>query len=152
MAHYEMYVCLKKETYESKVPSALQTKLGYKIDDENKPTNANTVAEIKAWLDSKSISYDGVTLKADLLSVVEMSGPTEDYLPTWKEATFKGSLGAPGLSHDGAYVILKGEFSVKEGELPAIISLGDSMDYPNNTVLTKTEAQALVQSSIFTGE
>jgi len=152
MAHYEMYICLKKETYESKVPSILQAKLGYKIDDENKPTNANTVAQIKSWLDSKSISYDGVTLKADLLSVVEMSGPTEDYLPTWKEATFKGSLGAPRLSHDESYVILKGEFSMKEGELSAIASLGDSMDYPNNSILTKTEAQELVNSSTFIGE
>ena len=27
MAHYELYICLKKDTYESKVPDALKSKL-----------------------------------------------------------------------------------------------------------------------------
>ena len=151
MAHYEMYVCLKKATYESAMPSILQPKLGWKIEDSNKPTNSNTVAEIKTWLDSKSISYSGVTLKADLLELVNNSGPTEDYTPTWKEATFAGKLGAPRASHDGAFTIVKGEFSMRTGELTAITALGASQDYPNNSVLTKTEAQTLVNSSTFTG-
>ena len=152
MAHYEMYICLKKATYESAMPSILQSKLGWKIEDSNKPTNSNTVAEIKTWLDSKSISYSGVTLKADLLELVNNSGPTEDYTPTWKEATVVGKLGAPRASHDGAFIIVKGEFSMKEGELTAIANLGASQDYPNNSVLTKTEAQALVKTGTFTGE
>jgi len=75
---------------------------------------------------------------------------TTVYRPTWKEAVFKGKLGAPRVSNDGAYVIVKGEFSMKEGELSAIASLGASMAYPNNSVLTKTEAQTLVNSSTFT--
>ena len=29
MAHYEMYVCLKKATYESQIPTELQSKLGW---------------------------------------------------------------------------------------------------------------------------
>jgi len=29
MAHYEMYICLKKTTYESTTPSILQSKLGW---------------------------------------------------------------------------------------------------------------------------
>ena len=41
---------------------------------------------------------------------------------------------------------------MKEGELSVIANLGASMAYPNNSVLTKTEAQALVASSTFTGE
>ena len=152
MAHYEMYVCLKKATYESAIPSILQPKLGWKVEDTNKPTNSNTVAEIKAWLDAASISYSGVTLKADLLVLVDTSGPTVAYTPTWKEAAFAGKLGAPRASHDSAYTIVKGEFSMKEGELSAIANLGNSLAYPNNSVLTKTEAQTLVVSSTFTGE
>ena len=93
--HYEMYICLKKTTYESDVPTVLQAKLG-----------------------------DG----------------------TWKEAAFNGLLGAPRVSPGGSYIVVKGEFSMKEGELSAIASLGASMAYPNNSVLTKSEAQTLVAS------
>ena len=75
---------------------------------------------------------------------------TTVYRPTWKESVFKGKLGAPRVSNDGAYVIVKGEFSMKEGELSAIASLGASMAYPNNSILTKTEAQTLVASDTFT--
>jgi len=151
MAHYEMYICLKKETYESKVPSILSSKLGWKIDDENKPTNANTKAEIKVWLDSKSISYESDDLKAELLLLVDEAPPTEDYVPTWKEAAFTGKLGAPRLSFDKKYVVLKGEFSILQGELTAIKALGEGMVYPNNSILTKSEAQILVRSSTFIG-
>ena len=35
---------------------------------------------------------------------------------------------------------------MKEGELSVIAALGASMSYPNNSILTKTEAQALVAS------
>ena len=117
MAHYEMYVCLNKSTYESQIPAELQIKLGwnnYTYDDEGEITS------------------------------------TTAYRPTWKEAAFKGKLGAPRTSEDGAYTIVKGEFSMKEGELSAIANLGASMAYPNNSVLTKTEAQALVASDVFT--
>tara|TARA_R100001594_G_scaffold61622_2_gene95807 strand:+ start:2522 stop:2881 length:360 start_codon:yes stop_codon:yes gene_type:complete len=113
MAHYEMYVCLKKATYESQIPTELQSNLGwnnYTYDDDGNVTS------------------------------------TTAYRPTWKEAAFKGKLGAPRVSPGGSYIVVKGEFSMKEGELSAIASLGASMAYPNNSVLTKTEAQALVAS------
>jgi hypothetical protein len=118
MAHYEMYVCLKKATYESQIPTELQSKLGwnnYTYDDDGNVTS------------------------------------TTAYRPTWKEAAFKGKLGAPRESHDGSYIIVKGEFSMKEGELSVIAALGAGMAYPNNSVLTKTEAQTLVASNTFTG-
>lgn len=35
-----------------------------------KPTDANTVADITAWLDAHNISHSGVTAKADLLALV----------------------------------------------------------------------------------
>ena len=101
MAHYEMYICLKKATYESAVPSALQSQLG---------------------------------------------------IGTWKEAAFEGKLGVPRESHDGAYIIVKGAFSMLTGEMTAIVALGASQSYPNNSVLTKSEAQTLANSGTFTGE
>ena len=100
MAHYEMYICLNKATYESAVPSALQTQLG---------------------------------------------------AGTWKEAAFNGKLGVPRESHDGAYIIVKGAFSMLTGEMTAIVALGASQSYPNNSVLTKSEAQTLANSGTFTG-
>ena len=97
---YEMYICLTKATYESAVPSALQSQLG---------------------------------------------------TGTWKDAVFASKLGAPRESHDGAYIIVKGAFSMLTGEMTAIVALGASQSYPNNSVLTKAEAQTLVKSSTFTG-
>lgn len=35
-----------------------------------KPTDANTVADITAWLDAHNVSHSGVTAKADLLALV----------------------------------------------------------------------------------
>lgn len=35
-----------------------------------KPTDANTVAEIKAWLDAHGVSYPSSAVKADLLALV----------------------------------------------------------------------------------
>ena len=113
MAHYEMYVCLKKATYESQIPTELQSKLG--------------------WI-NYTYNDDGTI------------DTTTAYRPTWKESVFKGKLSPPRISPGGSYIIVKGEFSMKEGELSAIASLGDSMAYPNNSILTKTEAQALIGS------
>jgi hypothetical protein len=72
--------------------------------------------------------------------------------PTWHEMIFAGKLGAPRYSHDKAYVIVKGEWSMKEGVLSELVALGASKSYPNFSILTKSEAQALARSSTFTGE
>ena len=118
MAHYELYICLKKTTYESQVPTVLQPKLGW-----------------------NEYTYDPDT--GDITS-------TEAYTPTWKESAFRGKLGAPRVSLDGNLIIVKGEFSMLEGELTAMIALGNGLDYPNNSILTKTEAQTLANGSLFT--
>ena len=118
MAHYELYICLKKATYESAIPSVLQPKLGW---------------------NNYTYEADGETIKT-----------TTAYTPTWEEAAFKGKLGAPRKSLDGGLVIVKGEFSLLQGELTAIVALGNSLAYPNNSVLTKTEAQTLVSGNLFT--
>ena len=117
MAHYELYICLKKTTYESQIPTVLQSKLGwneYEYDDDGEITS------------------------------------TMAYRPTWKESAFRGKLGAPRVSLDGGLIIVKGEFSMLEGELTAMIALGNGLAYPNNSILTKTEAQTLANGSLFT--
>lgn len=117
MAHYELYICLKKATYESKVPDALKSKLGWNEYTYNDDGSIET---------------------------------TTAYHPTWKESAFKGKLGAPRESLDKELIIVKGEFSMLTGELTSIIALGNGLDYPNNSVLTKTEAQTLANGNLFT--
>ena len=72
--------------------------------------------------------------------------------PTWHEIIFAGKVGAPRYSHDKAFCIIKGEWSMKEGVLSELIALGASKSYPNFSILTKSEAQTLANSSTFTGE
>ena len=72
--------------------------------------------------------------------------------PTWHEMIFAGKVGAPRYSHDKSYVIIKGEWSVKEGVMSELVALGASVNYPNFSILTKSEAQTLANSSTFTGE
>lgn len=114
-----LYICLKKETYESQIPTELQSKLGW-----------NTYT----YTDEGAVDT------------------TTAYRPTWKEAALNNKLGVPVTSHDGAYIIVKGHFSMKEGHTSVIAALGASMSYPNNSVLTKKEAQTLIASTTFTGE
>tara|TARA_Y100000593_G_scaffold79819_1_gene148728 strand:- start:376 stop:735 length:360 start_codon:yes stop_codon:yes gene_type:complete len=82
----------------------------------------------------------------------EVASTSVDTSPTWKEAAFDGKLGIPRESHDGAYIIVKGAFSLLKGEMTAIVALGASKSYPSNSVLTKAEAKTLVRSGTFTGE
>ena len=72
--------------------------------------------------------------------------------PTWYEIIMSGQVGPPRYSHDKSYVIIKGEWSMKDGVLSELVALGDSQSYPSFSVLTKSEAQTLVNSSTFTGE
>ena len=69
--------------------------------------------------------------------------------PTWNDIIFAGKVGAPRYSHDKAYCIIKGEWSMKDGVLSELIALGASKSYPNFSVLTKSEAQTLASSSTF---
>ena len=117
MANYEMYVCLNKATYESQIPTELQSNLGWNNYTYNDDGSVDT---------------------------------TTAYRPTWKEAAFASKLGVPRESHDGAYIIVKGAFSMLTGEMTAVVALGASLSYPANSVLTKSEAQALANGSLFT--
>ena len=72
--------------------------------------------------------------------------------PTWTDIIMAGKVGPPRYSHDKSYVIIKGEWSMKDGVLSELVALGSSSSYPSFSVLTKSEAQTLVASSTFTGE
>jgi len=69
--------------------------------------------------------------------------------PTWNDIIFKGKVGAPRYSHDRAYCIIKGEWSMKDGVLSELAALGSSESYPSFSILTKSEAQVLAGSSTF---
>ena len=72
--------------------------------------------------------------------------------PTWHGMIFAGKVGVPAYSHDKAFCIIKGEWSMKEGVLSELLALGASKAYPNFSILTRSEAQTLAGSSTFTGE
>ena len=72
--------------------------------------------------------------------------------PTWNDIIMAGKVGAPRYSHDKAYCIIKGEWSMKDGVLSELIALGVNKAYPNFSVLTKSEAQALALSDTFVSE
>ena len=72
--------------------------------------------------------------------------------PTWHEIIFAGKVGAPRYSHDRAYCIIKGEWSMKEGTLSELAALGSSESYPSFNILTKSEAQELASSETFQGD
>ena len=38
------------------------------------------------------------------------------------------------------------------GEMTAVVALGASLDYPANSVLTKSEAQTLANGNLFTSD
>ena len=72
--------------------------------------------------------------------------------PTWHEIIFAGKVGVPAYSHDKAFCIIKGEWSMKEGVLSELLALGASKSYPEFSILTRSEAQTLVGSVTFKGE
>ena len=72
--------------------------------------------------------------------------------PTWNDIIMAGKVGAPRYSHDKAYCIIKGEWSMKDGVLSELVALGANKAYPNFSVLTKSEAQVLASSNVFVEE
>ena len=72
--------------------------------------------------------------------------------PTWNDIIMAGKVGAPRYSHDKAYCIIKGEWSMKNGVLSELVALGANKAYPNFSVLTKSEAQVLASSNVFVEE
>ena len=108
MANYEMYICLNKATYESQIPTALQSNLGWNNYTYNDDGSVDT---------------------------------TTAYRPTWKEAVFKGKLGAPRESLDKGLIIVKGAFSMLIGVKNSVNHFNGKIDDINvyTKVLTLAE-------------
>ena len=106
-----------------------------------------------------SSAYDsavGSKIKALYQIVESVDEDTEEVTyksaPTWYDIIMSGRVGPPRYSHDKAYAIIKGEWSMKDGVLSELVALGASKSYPNFSILTKSEAQALASSETFVSE
>ena len=75
MAHYEMYICLNKATYESAIPSVLQPKLGwnnytYTDDGEIDTTTAYT----PTWKEAAFAGKLGATRESHDRAYINVKG------------------------------------------------------------------------------
>jgi hypothetical protein len=150
------YLILTKAVYEGKLPSKLKTadrlswetytyknveKTGKRMVDKYDyyPSEDNTKAEIKAYMDDCSVDYSSSDTKAELLEKLMLEPHSvpqveEEYTyteqevdtttlqsPTWKESAFKlGKLGSPRWNNDGSKVLVKYELAIADGTLDAV--------------------------------
>jgi len=153
---YPTYLILTKAIYEGKLPSKLKTadRLSwneYTYKDVEKtakrmvdkydyyPSDDNTKAEIKAYMDDCSVDYLSNDTKAELLEKlnaepVSVPQVEEEYTyteqevdtttlqdPTWEECAFKyGKLGAPRWNSDNSKVLVKYELAIADGTLDEV--------------------------------
>ena len=99
-----------------------------------------------------ALNTENPLLPGNLVGFATRQSVILEFAPTFISIIMAGKVGAPRYSHDKAYCIIKGEWSMKEGVLSELVALGASKAYPNFSVLTKSEAQTLAASSTFTGE
>ena len=153
---YPTYLILTKAIWEGKLPAKLKTadRLSwneYTYKDVEKtatrmvnkydyyPSDDNTKAEIKAYMDDCSVDYSSSDTKAELLEkliaephsipqVEEEYKYTESEIdtttlqdPTWQECAFKyGKLGAPRWNSDNSKVLVKYELAIADGTLDEV--------------------------------
>ena len=153
---YPTYLILTKAVYEGKLPSKLKTvdrlswneytykdveKTGKRMVDKYDyyPSDDNTKAEIKAYMDDCSVDYLSSDTKAELLEKLMAESPSvpqveEEYTytdqevdtttlqdPTWQECAFKyGKLGAPRWNNDNSKVLVKYELAIADGTLDEV--------------------------------
>ena len=153
---YPTYLILTKAIWEGKLPAKLKTadRLSwneYTYKDVEKtakrmvdkydyyPSEDNTKAEIKAYMDDADIDYLSNDTKAELLEKVNAEPHSipqveEEYTyteqeidtttlqdPTWKESAFQnGKLGSPRWNNDKSKVIVKYELPIQDGTLDAV--------------------------------
>lgn len=150
------YLILTKAKWEGKLPSKLKTadrlswneytyknveKTAKRMVDKYDyyPSDDNTKAEIKAYMDDCSVDYSSSDTKAELLEKLMLEPHSvpqveEEYKyteqevdtttlqdPTWKESAFKyGKLGAPRWNKDNTKVLVKYELEIADGTLDAV--------------------------------
>ena len=153
---YPTYLILTKAKWEGKLPAKLKTadrlswneytykdveKTGKRIVNKYDyyPSDDNTKAEIKAYMDDCDVDYSSSDTKAELLEKLNAE-PTsvpqieEEYTyteqevdtttlqdPTWRESAFQnGKLGSPRWNNDASKVIVKYELPTQDGTLDAV--------------------------------
>lgn len=108
--------------------------------------------------DFKNAIPDGLLGKYSKLSMDEDGMATMEIPESWEEAEEVGAFcwvrkslnwNKPGVANSEKVAIIKDEFSILEGEVSALINMGEGKEYPFNSVLTKLEAQALVKTNLF---
>jgi hypothetical protein len=57
------------------------------------------------------------------------------------------SYGIPSYDEEGTYYIIELEVSWKSGEITALLKLGEGLSYPNNTLMTNTEAHQFINEN-----
>ena len=167
---YPTYLILTKATYEGKLPSKLKSadrlswneytyksveKTGTRKVDAFSyyPSEDNTKAEIKEYMDAASVDFSSGDTKAELLEKLREtphSTPKKDESytytdqeidtttlqdPTWKQAAFQnGKLGSPRWNNDGSKVLVKYELAIADGTLDQV------KDTSGVTALSHSEA------------
>ena len=176
------YLILTKAVYEGKLPSKLKTadRLSwneYTYKDVEKtakrmvdkydytPSEDNTKAEIKAYMDDCDVDYSSSDTKAELLEKLMLESHSvpqveEEYKyteqevdtttlqdPTWQECAFKyGKLGAPRWNKDNTKVLVKYELAIADGTLDQVKGVSGI------TALSHSEAIAEMQKDEWVGE
>ena len=176
------YLILTKAKWEGKLPAKLKTadRLSwneYTYKDVEKtstrqvnkydwyPSEDNTKAEIKAYMDDCDVDYSSSDTKAELLEKFNAephSTPQveEEYTytvqevdtttlqdPTWEESSIKfGKTGAPRWNKDNTKVLIKYELSIADGTLDAVKGTSGI------TALSHSEALEEMQKDEWSGE
>lgn len=176
------YLILTKAKWESALPAKLKTadRLSwneYTYKDVEKtatrmvdkydyyPSDDNTKAEIKAYMDDCSVDYSSSDTKAELLEKLNVEPHSvpqveEEYTyieqevdtttlqdPTWKESAFKlGKLGSPRWNNDGSKVLVKYELAIADGTHAEVIAVSGI------TALSHSEAIEEMKKDEWSGE
>jgi len=176
------YLILTKAKWESKLPAKLKTadrlswneytykdveKTGKRMVDKYDyyPSDDNTKAEIKAYMDDCSVDYSSSDTKAELLEKL-MAEPhsvpkkDEEYTyteqevdtttlqdPTWKESSDRfEKTGNPRWNNDNTKVLIKYELAIADGTLDQVKGVSGI------TALSHSEAIEEMKKDEWSGE
>jgi hypothetical protein len=101
------------------------------IDSADAPTDSNTVAEIKAWMDSYSYDYTSSMSKSELLSAIPVSNAFIDNAIQSSKETLRKNDGDEG---DSSKALLKFACDNDPDNDPAMFSSYDK--YSHSQIMT----------------
>jgi hypothetical protein len=119
---YNLYFSITKEDFKKPIPDSLQGKFSRIVANEQEEESVEVAS-------------------------------------SWEEAAEWGMFpwvrkcvdwNTQGMDNNLKVAIIKGEFSCIQGEVSALLEMGAGKVFPFNSVLTKSEAQALGRGEMFT--